>query len=90
MTKGTVHLSALDTADEGTVDRFARKLLGRSWRTSLHGWLVFGCSAVIVADQFIVNPVLHTASLVCTALGLGVAGNGLRLAKDATVTGVHR
>lgn len=73
---------------DGIIDGFFTNVFGRSWRTSLGGAGAFVCGIVVVADQFIVNPVLHTASGICIALGLAAGGAGLNAAKDARVTGL--
>ncbi len=75
---------------DGFIDEKMSKIFGRSWRTSVGAWGGFACSIVVVADQFVANPILHAASGICMALGLSSASMGLMRAKDAKVTGLPK
>ena len=77
-------------SENGAIDDFLSRLLGRSYRTSIVGAATFVCGVVVVADQFLVHPALHIASGICVALGLGTAGVGLSQAKDRNVSGLDK
>ena len=77
-------------SENGSIDDFFSRLLGRSYRTTISGLATFGCGVVVVLDQFVAHPVLHTVAGVCTALGLAGAGVGLSQAKDARVSGLPK
>lgn len=75
---------------DGAIDSLFTRIFGRSWRTTTTGLATFGCGVVVVADQFIANPVLHAASGICIALGLAGAGVVGVQSKDKNVSGENR
>ena len=77
-------------SENGSIDDFLSRLLGRSYRTSIVGAATFLCGVVVVLDQFVAHPVLHAASGICVALGLAGAGAVGIVAKDARVSGLPK
>lgn len=75
---------------DGVLDEKMTRLFGRSWRTTFGGIVTTGCALVVVADQFIMHPILHAAAGICIAAGLTGAGVALTRAKDAKVSGRSR
>lgn len=78
------------SVDNGVLDAFMTRIFGRSYRTTIGGIATFGCGVVVVVDQFVANPLLHTAASVCTALGLVGAGAVGVVSKDARVSGLAK
>lgn len=74
-------------SENGSIDDFLSRLLGRSYRTSIVGAATFLCGVVVAVDHFVAHPLLHTVAGVCTALGLASAGAVGLAAKDARVSG---
>lgn len=77
-------------SENGSIDDFLSRLLGRSYRTTVVGAATFLCGVVVAVDHFVAHPVLHTVAGVCTALGLASAGAVGFAAKDARVSGLNK
>ena len=77
-------------SENGSIDDFLSRLLGRSYRTSIVGAATFLCGVVVAVDHFVAHPLLHTVAGVCTALGLAGAGAVGIVAKDARVSGLNK
>jgi len=77
-------------SENGSIDDFLSRLLGRSYRTTVVGAATFICGVVVAVDHFVAHPVLHAVASVCTALGLASAGAVGLAAKDARVSGLPK
>ena len=77
-------------SENGSIDDFLSRLLGRSYRTTIGGLATFVCGVVVAVDHFVAHPLLHTVAGVCTALGLAGAGAVGLAAKDARVSGLPK
>ncbi len=75
---------------DGAIDRALTAIAGRSWRTSIAGALFAACG--VIASLDVVSPGLLPAALValCTVATPVLGGVGLRLSKDARVSGAPR
>lgn len=78
----------MEMREIGLVEQALIRLFGKSYKTTVPGLVSAVCTPVIVADQFIAHPTLHTAAAVCSALVAGSVGAIGIAAKATNVTGV--
>lgn len=72
-------------AHDGFIDGFMSKILGRSWKTSIAGWVAIACGIVQV-----IPGVPQVVRDVCLVVGPVAGGTGLVQAKDKNVHGSNR
>ncbi len=60
--------------DLGILERGLIRWFGKNFKTTVPGLLATVCTPIIIVDQFVVHPMLHTAAAICGALVAASAG----------------
>jgi hypothetical protein len=71
--------------DEGLIGRVGHKVLGKSWKTSLSGFIALVCGVLPL-----VPGMPHAVLEVCRVVLPIAVGGGLYVAKDKGVSGTQR
>lgn len=73
--------------DIGLIERGIIRLFGKNYKTTVPGLAATVCTPIIVLDQLIAHPALHTAAAICSAVVAGSAGAIGIASKANNVTG---